>query len=541
MKLRSVAFTVGLCASGSATAGGLFLPGVGAQSSARAGASTAAASDGEAISLNPAGIAKSKGTVVTIGFTALNYAMSFHRNGTYDQDDEQTDPYEGQRYPVIENNPDLAIGIGQYLTIPAIGIVSDLGGAIPNLHVGAGLYTTNAYPNRNMNYVDGQPYFVANDAGGFDFPAFGSPPPPTRYDIIEQEAVIITPAIVAAYSITPQLDVGARFQTGFAHLKSSVAVWGGLANYPEQIRKDGVITLDAKDNVIPGWGLGVNYRPTPVLEIGAHYNAQMNIQGRGTAVSTNGPAVDLNGAPVVILPVDDSFARCAPGGTPQALKACVEIALPMSATLGTRYRILDDSGKERGDIELDVGWENWGTERAGEYRVVVDAKVTTETAPDQGIDLKDSIVSHGLKDTYSVRLGGSYNFDAGANTVIARGGVGYETGAARSGWERADFDGAARTTLTAGGSFRTSRVQIDAGVGVALQGTRTDDRMCNPPLASPAQGCGPGGAVNPIEDREGPDPTNPLVVPESQTESPFNQGTYKSRYLMFMLGASTWF
>jgi hypothetical protein len=60
-------------------------------------------------------------------------------------------------------------------------------------------------------------------------------------------------------------------------------------------------------------------------------------------------------------------------------------------------------------------------------------------------------------------------------------------------------------------------------------------------LANPQQGCGPGNTFQPVEDRQGPDPINPLVVPDSQAENPINQGTMKSHYMLFMLGMSTWF
>lgn len=546
MKLSRALFTVALSSSAvsatTANAGGLLLPGAGAKSTARAGAATVAADDGEALSLNPAGMAKAKGTTITIGFAAINYDMSFHRNGSYDTNDMEAESYEGMRYPIVENNSKPEVGIGSFLPVPAIAIISDLGGvAGGKLRVGGGLYTTNAYPDRNMNYVNGQAYFVPQETGGYGFPAFGAPPPPTRYDIIEQSAVIIAPAIAASYRVLPNLDVGARFQLGFAHLKSTVAVWGGLANYDEVIRKDGLFTLDAKGTTY-GFGLGANFRATPNIEIGFHYNAQMDVQGKGDAVSENGPGVDLSGQPVIVLPVDDVAARCAPGGTPQKLKGCVELALPMSATVGARYKFLDATGEERGDLELDVEWQNWGAERAGTFRVVVDAKVTPESLPDQGIDLKDNIVDHRLQDTFGVRLGGSWRFPQGANQIIARGGVGYETGAAQKGWERVDFDGAARTMITAGGSYKLPRVQIDAGFGVALQGTRSDSRTCNPALnPSMQEGCGPGGSVQGLDDRQGPDPINPLVVPTSQAENPVNQGTFKSHYLLFMIGVSTWF
>jgi hypothetical protein len=45
----------------------------------------------------------------------------------------------------------------------------------------------------------------------------------------------------------------------------------------------------------------------------------------------------------------------------------------------------------------------------------------------------------------------------------------------------------------------------------------------------------------PIGDRRGPDPINPLLVPEQQLQAPINQGVFDQHYVMFMLGATTWF
>jgi len=47
--------------------------------------------------------------------------------------------------------------------------------------------------------------------------------------------------------------------------------------------------------------------------------------------------------------------------------------------------------------------------------------------------------------------------------------------------------------------------------------------------------------MRPPDQRQGPDPTNPLLTPDTQFENPYNQGTINSHYLMFMLGFSkTW-
>ena len=557
MKLSGYAFTIALCASGTASAGGLLLPGAGAVSTARAGASVASTDDGEALSINPAGIAKAKGTTITIGFAAIDYFMSFKRAGTYDNLTEEAVPYAGQPYPTITNDPKPPLGIGGFQPVPVIAIISDLGGRIPGLHVGVGIYAPNAYPFRDMNNVNGKPYFVPNPTTGYGFPTFGSPPPPTRYDIIHEEAAIVLPSIAVAYSILPNLDVGGRFSLGFATLNSSVAVWGEPENYEENVKADGLFTLNAKDNFVTTWALGATWRPTSQLEFGANYTAPIDIHAQGDAESVNGPNVTLNGAPIQIEPILGSAARCADGGTSQVLKGCVDVELPMTAQLGARYKVLDEKGRFKGDIEVDLDWEHWGAScdytkdpnclDPSDFHVTVDGQVATAQMPMNGIDLKTNLVTHGLQDTYAVRVGGSWVFPVAENAIVVRGGIGYDTAAAQPGWERADLDGAARTMLSAGGSYKMHRVSFDAGFGVILEGTRTANRNCDP-TAGAGMGCAGNGQDAQVAGwsptgpfRQGPDPINPIIAPNVQAESPVNQGTFTSHYLMFMLGASTWF
>ena len=205
--------------AGVAEAGGLLLPGTGAISTSRAGAAVASADDGEALALNPAGLAKAKGTTITATTAIIGYSMEFTRRGTYDAIAAEDVPYEGQAYPTIKNDPDLPLGIGKYQPVPVIAIVSDLGGRIPNLHVAVGLFAPNAYPFRDMT-------------GGYQFNGdFNAPPPPTRYDVMTQEAAIIAPSLAVAYSVMPNLDLGARFSWGIANVKSTVAIWGSPGNF----------------------------------------------------------------------------------------------------------------------------------------------------------------------------------------------------------------------------------------------------------------------------------------------------------------------
>jgi long-subunit fatty acid transport protein len=541
MKLRELTILGSLLAAPAAAhAGGLFLPGSGAISSARAGAAVASTDDGEAIGINPAGLAKTSGTTITLSAALIQYSMKFTRSGTYDPlaapDPDQT--FVGTPYGTVENKPDLPLGIGTFQPIPVIAIASDLGGAVPQLRVGAGLYAPNAYPFRDMS----QDYVFNGN--------YATPPPPTRYDILKQDGAVFLPSIAASYRITPAIDAGVRLTWGVAQLKSTVALWGSPDNFEENVKNDGVLTADVSDNFVPAAGLGVTYRPTPNLELGASWNSMAVIQAKGTAQSELGPAAaNIGGMMVSIHP--SSTPRCAPGGTPDALKTCVSLQLPMSATLGGRYKLLDAAGAVRGDVELDIGWENWGKRcdfiadpgctSAGQYRVVVDAQPYLDGA--EAPPFKDSVVEHRLKDTFSFRLGGSYHLPLGsapgASRIILRGGVAYDTRAAEDGWLRADLDGAARLMTTVGGAFRTGRYELDVGAGYVYEGENTNSGSCNP--TSTMKGCIGNGSENPIADRRGPDPINPLIVPAVQAESPVNQGTIQSSYLMFMAGVSTWF
>jgi long-subunit fatty acid transport protein len=557
MKLCRWMFLVGVVGSSPlAAAGGLLLPGAGAASTSRAGAAVASADDGEALVLNPAGIAKAKGTTITLSAAMIQYAMTFQRRGSYDAVPGENYPYAGHPFAAVKNDVNLPLGIGAVQPVPVFAVISDLGGRVPGLHLGFGVYAPNSYPFRDL---------CTQQSSGCQKYVFNSdpnvPPPSTRYDVMKQDAVVIIPSLVAAYRVLPQLDVGLRLSAAYARLKSTTALWASvLPNYEEDVQKDGVLAVDATDGFVPGFGLGVTFRPTPNLEFGANYSSEFDLHTKGTATSQLGPSAGVPGIPVTTGPVDDSEARCATGGTPQALKACVDLALPMTAQIGARYKFLDGRGNLLGDVEIDLDWENWGKRckdtdfnngscaSPGDYRVVVDAATF---APGIGgtlvevLRLNDGVVRHGFQDSYGIRGGGSYHIPVGAvrddgsrNELIVRGGLGYDTAAAKTGWLRSDLDGAARTTIAVGAAYRMRHFEVSLGGGAIIEGSLTNPNVgggaapCNPTDASP--GCG-------TADHQGPDPIYPLRTPDNQPENPINQGDYKAHYLMLMLGASAWF
>jgi long-subunit fatty acid transport protein len=562
MKLSRLGLIAGIaCAPQLAVAGGLFLPGAGAVSTSRAGAGVASADDGEAITLNPAGLAKETGTQITLGAAIISYSMQFQRRGTYATDPDAPTSYAGTPYLLSKNASKPQYGLGSYQPVPVVSIISDLHGVIPGLHIGLGLYAPNAYPFRDM---------CSQTSSGclkYQFNNDSTPPPSTRYDIMKQDAAILEPSFAAAYRLLPNLDIGARFSLAYATLKSTTALWGSAQpNYTENVRADGVFTIDAHDNAIPTFGVGATFRPTDHLELAVNYSYQVDIHAKGTASAELGPDAGVGaGLQTSILPLPDAMARCAAGGTSMAnLKACVDLELPMNAQIGGRYKFLDKSGDEIGDIELDLDWEHWGKScsdpsfddgsctNPGDYRVIVDAQAAIGSLG-VGVPLQTAKIAHDFQDTYAARLGGSYRIPVGKrddapaqapghgplhDEVIVRGGVGYDSAAAKDGWLRADLDGAARTTVTVGAGYRTRWFEVDVGGGVILEGSPSNPNVgggTTPCTTSQAMPTCPNGA------NVGPSPVNPLLSPHSQNVDPVNQGDYKSHYVMFMLGASTWF
>jgi long-subunit fatty acid transport protein len=527
-----------------AKAGGLFVPGSGAVSTARAGAAVASVDDGEAMSINPAGFAKAEGLKLTISATFIRYYMSFTRRGAYDPIENEARPYEDQTYQTVENDPKPPLGIGTFQPLPVIAVSYKLP-QHDKLTLAVGLVTPTGYPFRDMSQ-------------GFDFDPVADvnqpsveAPPPTRYDVWTQESALLLPSLAAAYRITPDLDVGVRLTAGRLQSKTQVVVWGTPGNVEEDIKKDALFTAEVSDGFIPAAAIGATYRINPNIELGANWTSPVVVRAKGTAQSLRGSA---NDATRVIGPVPSGEAVCEEGGTMEKQRACISLQLPMTATVGGRYKILDDKGDVRADIELNVNWENWGKRcdfstaaiansdctSPGQYRVQIDAGLYNTSGSYVG-PINDTnganFVNLGLQDTFGVRLGGSFKQPVGDNKIVARAGFALDTQAAKDGWFRANFDGAARQTIALGGAYEAKTWAVNAGFGYIHEGKNTNAGDCNPTQAE--LGCiGDGASGRPLDQRTGPDPTNPLLTPDFQFENPYNKGSITSSYLMFMVGMS---
>ncbi|HVV85056.1 MAG TPA: outer membrane protein transport protein [Kofleriaceae bacterium] len=504
-----------------AHAGGLVLPGTGPVSTGRAGAAVASVDDPTAIAINPAGLAGIHGTVITLGLSLIDYHLTFDRQGTYDDVPDRDDPWEGQPFAPVTDQSKPAIGFGHEQLVPVLAIASDLGGAVKGLTVAAGVYAPNAYPTRSM----GADYVLEDP---------NTPPPPTRYDIIEQNAAIVLPSVAAAYRINDKLDAGLRLSWGLANIEATTYVWG-LPNFEEWAGKDARFHVKTKDNFVPTGSLGLRFRPTDSIELGATWSSAIKVDSHGTGDNTPGSGNKFGDIPIQVVPVPDDMAACAKGGTAEALKACVTFQLPMTATLGGRWVRRDGAGHQVADLELDVDWENW--KAASDYDIVIDGAASVGPPPNSPtIAIQESLIKHNFKDTYSARLGGSWQRAVGSGRLTLRGGVAYETKAANTNWERADIDGAARTIVTAGASYQVAKWRFDVGGGAAIEPTRDQGTLCNPTSGTDEDpNCAGGPSVT------GPDPVQPTVDSSAQAQSPFAAGTFQSGYALVLLGATTWF
>ena len=136
---------------------------------------------------------------------------------------------------------------------------------------------------------------------------------------------------------------------------------------------------------------------------------------------------------------------------------------------------------------------------------------------------------HGFEDVLSARVGGAYALDVGANQLVVRGGIAYDTAAAPKSWSRLDIDGSERYQIAAGASYDAGSWRVDLGGAAILSPERTVEG--GDPFAENVP-------QTPQESREQPDPSSPLKPTSAQDVHPFNNGTFQSGYLVLATGVT---
>jgi long-chain fatty acid transport protein len=496
-----------------AMAGGIMVGESGSQAMERGAAFVAKADDPSALWINPAGLAKTTGSVQAyIGSSFIDFDLTFQRTGTYQPTGNTPEPsYVGEPYPEVSNSAGMQV-------VPSLAAVAHLGsGTSPlrNVAIALGVFGPQGYPNRQFDCDVYENCLVG--------PAQG--PAPNRYDIVDQKALIAFPSVGLAYRVHPRIDIGLRASWGFGSLTARSFVWG-LRNDEGNVEKDGDFAVDASDSFIPAFGGGILVRPMDNLEIGVSYASHARMNASGTGTSVLGEDLGVGGVPDMIVPLPAGMGICSQeAGTLSALKACVSTGLPQTVTGGMRWIFRGPNGGERGDVEFDAKWENWSQEPY--IRVDVDGQSQAT-----GAYLQPTFIKHGSQDVIALRLGGSWRIAVGGNTMELRGGVSYDTASSPVSWSRLDKDNAARFGTAAGAAFHFGRYTFDAGFAAFFEGARDVAEVQVAPIA---------GDQTPIDQRKHPDAAQPLFDPNSQFEAPFNAGHYESGYLMAIVGFTAGF
>jgi long-subunit fatty acid transport protein len=442
-----------------------------------------------------------------LGANIVFFHQSFARSGTYPtwtQANAGEQPFANMAYPEVSNS-------GAPQPIPLIAAAFRLN---PKLVLGAGLFAPQGYPNRDYDET-------------ISIAGVSTRATPQRYDTVSQSSIAAFPSLSLAYRVTPKLDVGVRASWGFGNLQAKTVLWGLPGNTQEDYEQDAVFDVDVKDSFIPTYGVGVLLRPTDDIELGAAFNSQSTLDGYGTGGNVLGSRTVVGGEPTIILPTDDprvgSTPQCGKGGTQAELKACVKLVLPMSAQLGGRYKLRDGAGKEQGDIELDLRWENWSA--AKDIQVVVDGHAGQMDNMGNFVDvftLRKVLIHHGFRDVFSVRVGGSWL----VQKLELRYGLSYDTAAAPNSWQRLDIDGSQRFQGALGASYPVSdKVKLDLGAAYIYSPNRTVTQV----------------AIANTSDRKQfvqPNPILPVLEDGNQPYQPINNGTFKSGYYVVAVGAT---
>ncbi len=426
MRLRHVAAAIsvgtGLLLAGApaARAGGLEQPDQGAQALGRGATFTAKADDPTAIYYNVAGLARQRGTRLLFSGNAMFNSFKFTRAGTYpdDPNDPKT-PWGGQPYPTVTN-------VGGPAFLPMLAISSDFG-----------------YFDR---FTAGLAVYGPSAIGGRTFPlGLQGAPSASRYDFVQSRSTLIYPTLGAAYRVTKWLDVGLGGVLVLGNFDQTTISYAdaGQCKNPEYQPCDTRSELQAS-----GKGgtaqLGILARPLKELQVGLQFRLPYSLRALGRLSPT---------APKILGNADTGL---------KAGDAQLDVDFPWVLRTGVRY-VSMDGPSEVYDLELDVTYEAWGS--TGNPQVF---------APDLGLYKNvRTETPRGYNDTFSVRVGGAYNFDVLEGQLAVRGGTFYDKAATEFAYTRVDFDTLHKVGATLGLGYKRGPVALNLAYAAIASIPRT--------------------------------------------------------------------
>lgn len=349
----------------------------GVQAVGRGGAITAGVSDPSAIWLNPARLSLLRGTNFLYNHTVSILDLEFDRAPA-----QRCEGGPGQT-PCVPSGYPTAFprDYEQENIFPSgmsLGLTSDFG--LKNWTFGLGLngpasFGKVAYANNAPNEGETLPMASAS-----------------RYSVTKMDAMIAFVSLAAAYKYQDLFGIGVTAQyVAVPWIRYQLDIIGpnntDTQNQPTASRTDMQVDLDMADWTGVSGILGMWMRPAPCFEVAAAARV-VPIQ-----VRTKGD-LTISGTP------NSLYAKSSPVKVPGRLS----FDYPMDLRIGLRY-VHRDGDREVFDIEADYVWEQWSVLDA--FRVKFDREDVE--AFGASLALKSITLDRNFKDTYSVRLGGTYN------------------------------------------------------------------------------------------------------------------------------------
>ncbi len=445
-----------------AYAGGFEVPDNGAQSVGRGNAFAAKADDLTALAHNPGALIKSKGANLLYSHNVVHAPQTFTRQPTnMPYDKIPVDKYTGA-------TPDPLATVSNQTPWFALGgmLVGSYDFGLENWVFAAGVYGPSA-------------------AGHQEWPVDGG----QRWMLTKMDAIMVFYSLAAAYGVEDKFGIGVTAQiVSQPSTTLSLVVDGdngsALAPYYKGAEIESTLKLSAPPTfsaIVGGW-----WRPVDNIEIGASGRViPVTLNGKGDfTIADTGTGAQFTAAQLAVI----------------GSSAALQLVLPPTAHVGIRYRGLDRALElatsatptdkhrpERWDIELDFAYEAWSmlkdfnVQLAGQIQLFAKA------------DAQDVTVAKRWKDTFSLRLGGSYNLP---NLPIGfMAGTFVETGAVPQGYQNLDFPSYNRLGVNGGVKVKAGPVDITAAYSHVFQETQTVDETYakvfqQRPVAPCPVGCG---------------------------------------------------
>lgn len=438
-------------ASASAT-DAMEFPGYGTRALGRGGAWVASADDPSAIGVNPAGLVFQPSAAL-VGSHLVFTNICYERTGQF-----ATYPTTGgdEQYRNVcnENTP---------TPLPNVAVNFRLG---DRFALGVGVAPPMVY---------GSLEFARTVRARPDAPSSRTvQATPVRYQLLNQDGLLLNPAVSFAAKLSSTISVGASFIWGLGTINVSNAAMGlptctitGSPSNPvygpdcrDDHAADLLAELQVRDYFIPGFIVGAKAAVLPSLDLGLAVRAQQAFDGRGDVTIRAGYWSDrgtVGSAPVT---------RSADIGEDLA---SFRLERPLEVNVGTRFHWLRGAGPvgpepdtlndDVFDVELGVSYSRNSAHRAIEVRFDNQRRIPIQGAAGEVPPIAD--VPLELSDSVGVRLGGHYVILPGQ--ILVRAGGWFEPEVQAPEYLNVALFGTQRLGLSAGVQGRFGDFNVDLG------------------------------------------------------------------------------